>query len=231
VKGLLLSGAAGLALGMAAQWMGLQRRDEVRRSVGLMEKRLVRALLMMLGAGTMLTALMMWLAVIDVDTVEVLPMDGGTLLGGIVFGAALGWAGITPGTSAAVLGAGRLLEGVCAVAGCAVGALVLPAAQPVFALLRDWLEPRAATWFQVTLDEPYLFAGGFLGQGCIGLVILAAALCIRIPREPLPEAEPAAPVPPTSDEPQEVQEEAVVVTLPGEEPVVVDTGEKDNEEG
>lgn len=230
MKELLLGGLAGLALGIAAQRLQLHRRAELRCAVGLLAPGLMRALLLMLGAGTILTALMMWLAVIDVDTVAVLPLDAGTLIGGVLFGAALGLAGLAPGTSGVLLGAGRLLEGLSAVAGCVAGAFLLPLLEPLFAVLRGWLAPRAATWFQVTLDEPYLFAGGFLGQGCLGLAIFAAALCIRRAHEAPPEPEPAAPVPETSDEPQAVQEDALVVTLPGEEPVVVDTAEDDQKE-
>lgn len=230
MKELLLGGLAGLALGIAAQRLRLHRREELRCAVGLLAPGLLRALLLMLGAGTMLTALMMWLAVIDVDTVAVPPLDGGTLIGGIVFGTALGYAGLAPGTSGVLLGAGRLLEGLSAVAGCVAGAFLLPLLEPVFSVLRGWLAPRAATWFQVTLTEPYLFAGGFLGQGCLGLAIFAAALCVRRAHEALPEPEPAAPVPEPSDEPQAVQEDALVVTLPGEEPVVVDTADDDQKE-
>jgi len=230
MKELLLGGLAGLALGIAAQRLHLHRREELRCAVGLLAPGLLRTLLLMLGAGTMLTALMMWLAVIDVDTVAVLPLDGGTLIGGVLFGAALGYAGLAPGTSGVLLGAGRLLEGFSAVAGCVAGAFLLPLLEPVFSVLRGWLAPRAATWFQVTLAEPYLFAGGFLGQGCLGLVIFAAALCIRRAHETPPEPEPAALVPETSAEPQDVQEDALVVTLPGEEPVVVDTAEEDQKE-
>lgn len=232
MKELVLGGLAGLALGMAGQRLRLHRRGDLRRALGLLEPGLLRSLLLMLGAGTMLTALMMWLAVIDVDTVAVVPLDAGTLLGGAVFGAALGWSGLAPGTAGVLLGAGRLPEGLSAAAGCAVGILLLPRLAGVFEMIHGWIPPRAATWFRVTLEEPYLFAGGFVGQGCVGLVILAGALLIRIPGEHAPREE--TPVPEAalqvSDEPQEVQEDAVVVTLPGEEPVVVDTGGEENEE-
>ena len=231
MKELVLGGVAGLALGMAGQRLRLHRREELRCAVGLLAPGLLRSLLLALGVGAMLTALMMWLAVIDVDTVAVPPLDGGTLIGGAVFGAALGWSGLAPGTSGIILGAGRLLEGVCAVAGCMAASLLLPHAEPAFAALRGWLQGTGMTWFQVTLEEPYLFAGGFLGQGCIGLAIAAAALCIRRAHEepPAPEPEPAPPAPAVSAEPQDVQEDAVVVSLPGEEPVVVDTGEEAEE--
>lgn len=227
MKELILGGVAGLALGMAAQRLQLHRREHLRCAVGLLAPRLLRCLLLAVGVGTMLTAFMMWLAVIDVDTVAVPALHGGTLVGGVVFGAALGWSGMAPGTSSAVLGADRFFEGLCAVAGCIAGTVALPYAARLFPALGGWLNGGANTWFQVTLDEPYLFAGGFLGQGCIGLVIAVAALCIRRAHEdPPPEEAPAEQVPQVSAEPQDVQEDAFVAILPGEEPVVVDTGEE-----
>lgn len=227
MKELVLGGIAGLALGIVCQRLRLHRRAALREAVGLLEPELLRCLLLTVGFGAMLTSLMMWLAVIDVDTVTVPPLDGGTLLGGVIFGAALGWSGMAPATSGVILGADRLLEGLCAVAGCAAGAFVLPYAEKVFPVLRSWLDGGAATWFQVTLDESWLFSGGFLGQGCVGLVMIAAALCVRRPLVSDPEPEPASPAPDISAEPDDVQEETFVALLPGEEPVVVDTAADD----
>ncbi|MBE5803595.1 MAG: hypothetical protein E7316_03685 [Clostridiales bacterium] len=227
MKELMLGGVAGLALGIALQRLGLHRRAELRCAVGLLAPEHLRCLLLAVGAGGILSALMMWLAVIDVDTIVVPPLDGGTLLGGAIFGAALGWSGLTPATAGAVLGADRFLEGLCAVAGCVAGAFLLPYAERAFPTLRSWLEADGRTWFQVTLDEPFLFAGGFLGLGCLGLFIIAAALFIRRAHETPPPPEEPAPMP-VSDEPQAVQEDAFIVTLPGEEPVVVDTGEEND---
>lgn len=230
MKELLLGGMAGLALGIAAQRLGMHRRDDLRCALGLLHPAMLRRLLLTVGLGTMLTALMMWLAVIDVDAVAVPPLDGGTVIGGVVFGAVLGWSGLAPATAPVVLGADRFWEGLCAVAGCAAGALLLPYAESIFPTLRGWLPASANTWFQVTLDEPFLFAGGFLGQGCIGLVIAVAALCVRRPKEdaPLEEAAPAEEPPapePASTAPEDVQDETFVAILPGEESVVVDTQE------
>ena len=239
MKELVLGGMAGLALGIAMQRMQLHRRETLRCAVGLLEPAVLRRLLLSIGLGTMLTALMMWLAVIDVDTIVVPPLDGGTVLGGVLFGAVLGWSGLAPATAGAVLGAERFLEGICAVAGCVAGAMLLPWTERVFPALREWLPASANTFFRVTLDEPYLFAGGFLGQGCVGLAVVAAALCVRRAHEDPPPAEPevmpaasAEPeaAPAASDAPEDVQEETFVAILPGEEPVVVDTAEDEETE-
>lgn len=229
MKEVLLGGIAGLALGIALQRLTLPRRDDFRCALGLLNPGLLRALLLMLGAGTMLTALMMWLAVIDVDTVAVPPLDGGVVLGALVFGGVMGWAGFAPATAPAVLGADRWWEGLCAVAGCIAGAVLLPQAERFFSVVRGWLQGPAVTWFQVTLDEACLFAGGFLGQGCIGLVVLACALCVRRAHETPREEEPLV-AEDVSTAPQDVQEETFVAILPGEEPVVVDTVDQDEEE-
>lgn len=211
MKEWILGGAVGLVLGIAMQRLHLHRRDEFRCALGLLEPAMLRRLLTALGVGTMLTALMMWLAVIDVDTVAAPALDGGTLLGGAAFGAVLGWSGLAPATSGAVLGADRLLEGLCAVAGCAAGALLLPWAEKLFPVLRQWLTVEGRTIFRVTLDEPWLFAGGFLGQACVGAVILAAGLCVRRAHETPapPEATPTPEEPETRGEAENADDDNI----------------------
>lgn len=227
MKKLLLGGLLGLVWGIALVRMQLHRRDCLRQAMACRAINLLRCLLLALGVGTLLAALMMWLAVIDVDTLSVWPLDSGTLLGGLVFGVALGYTGVTPATSGALLGAGPVWEGLCAAAGCLVGGFLLPYAEQLFTPLCSWLNAGTATWFQVTLDKPYWFAGGFLGQGCIGLVFVVLALCFHRPgpAQPAPEPEEPQPIVEASAQPQDVQQDAVVVSLPGEEPVVVDTRE------
>ncbi len=226
---LILGGVAGLALGIVMQRLHLHRREDVRCAVGLLAPQVLRPLLLALGVSTMLTALLMWLAVIDIDTVAAPVLDGGTLLGGMVFGGLLGWSGMAPGTSGVVLGADRFFEGLCAVAGSLAGAVALPYAERIFPALREWLAGGGYTLFRVTLDEPFLFAGGFLGQGCVGLAILVAGLCVRRAHEDPPQEAPAE-APPAAADPESVQEDAFVAILPGEEPVVVDTGEEPAED-
>ena len=221
MRELLLGGGTGLVLGMAVQRMGLTSRLRLRQTAALRDRQALRVLLLALGLCAMLVSLLMWLAVIDVDNVRVAPLHGGTVLGGMLFGAVVGWTGQTPGSAAAGLGGDRLLEGACGVAGCLAGAALLPVLQGVFAPVRALLPNSDLTWFRVTLDRPFLFSGGFLGQGCAGLLLIALALCIRREQPaPVPEEKPA--LPPVSDAPQDVREDTVVATLPGEEPVVVD---------
>ncbi|MGN0779310.1 MAG: hypothetical protein ACI4MJ_09205 [Aristaeellaceae bacterium] len=221
---IIAGGVTGLLLGMAAQGMGLGDRARVTASIALRERGMVRATLHALGIGAVLTAFLGWLAVVDVDTLTVLPLHGGTILGAIVFGAAAGLSGVTLGGALTMTGGGRLLEGVCAVVGCLIGAAVLPWVARLGEMAQGWFPAMGQTWFRVTLDEPYLFSGGFLGQACLGAVMMAFAVLIG--PEPVPEpadAPPVREVPPVSTDAQEVREETVVATLPGEEPVVVDT--------
>ena len=111
----------------------------------------------------------------------------------------------------------------------------------------------AASLFRMTPDEPWLLEGSFLGQGCAGLILAAAALVIPspgvrlltdaevaaraavTPMPALPDSEPDAdpdpdPAPEAASEPSEeapapeaAPAETFVALLEGEEPLVVDT--------
>lgn len=226
MRELLLGGGTGLVLGMAVQRMGLTCRERLRQTAALRDRQTLRVLLMSLGLSTLLASLLMWLAVIDVDELQVVPLHSGTVLGGLIFGAVVGWTGQTPGSAAAGVGGDRFFEGVCGAAGCLAGAALLPAVQGVFTPIRSLLPESGLTWFRVTLDKPYLFAGGFLGQGCVGFLLLTLSLCIRRERPVSAPTEKPAPPPPVSDHPEDVREDTVIATLPGEEPVVVDMAEE-----
>lgn len=226
MRELLLGGGTGLVLGIAVQRMGLTRRECLRQTAALRNRQALRVLLMSLGLSALLVSLLMWLAVIDVDELRVVPLHGGTVLGGLLFGAVIGWTGQTPGSAAASLGGDRFFEGACGVAGCLAGAALLPVVRSVFPAIRSLLPESGLTWFRVTLDKPYLFAGGFLGQGCAGLLLLALSLYIRREHSASAPAEKPAAPPPISENPEDVREDTVVATLPGEEPVVVDMAEE-----
>ena len=221
---IIAGGIAGLLLGMAAQSLGLSDRRQVTASIGLGSRGMLRATLYALGLGAVLTAFLGWLAVIDVDLLTVLPLHGGTILGAAVFGVAAGLTGVTLGGALTMTGGGCFLEGLCAVIGCLAGAAALPWLAPVTAWAQGWFPAMDQTWFRVTLDEPYLFNGGFLGQACLGAVLAALAVILGPERGtetvPEPEVRDAQPV---STDAREVREDTVVATLPGEEPVVVDT--------
>ena len=221
---IIAGGIAGLLLGMAAQSLGLSDRGQVTASIGLGSRGMLRATLYALGLGAVLTAFLGWLAVIDVDLLTVLPLHGGTILGAAVFGVAAGLTGVTLGGALTMTGGGCFLEGLCAVIGCLAGAAALPWLAPVTAWAQGWFPAMDQTWFRVTLDEPYLFNGGFLGQACLGAVLAALAVILGPERGtetvPEPEVREAQPV---STDAREIREDTVVATLPGEEPVVVDT--------
>lgn len=222
----LLPGLCGLLLGLMLHWAGFTRQDALRNALGLRRSFAVRSGLYAVGAGMALTALLCWLAVIDVDTVEVLPLSLGALTGGAVFGAAAALAGYTPLTAFGGLGGGAAAEALCCMAGCLLGAWVLPGMDGLLAPLRTAAPYAAATLFEVTLDEPWLLDGGFLGQGCAGLLLMAAAVCSPSPRivqevnGEAPSAPEADAVPPV---PEDAPQETFVALLPGEEPLVVDT--------
>ncbi len=236
----VLPGACGLLLGLLLRWSGLHCPDGLRNALALRRSWTLRTALYALGAAMALTALLCWLAVIDVDGIQVLPLTAGAVVGGVVFGVAAGLGGYTPLTALAGLGSGRLMTAACTLAGCAAGTALLPVAEGAFASLRAMGPISETTLFRMTLDEPFLLDGGFLGQACAGLLLISIAICIPSPREPLPDAtEPtpdvttaenvteSAPEPPVEEpapEPEEAPADTFVALLPGEEPLVVDTG-------
>ena len=192
---IVFGGLTGLALGLAMQAAGLTDARRFRDTVALKDFSMLKTLLAFLGFGALLTALLGWLAVLDVDLWTVHPLSALTVLGGVLAGAALWLCGLLPGTALGAVGGGRFWEGLCAVAGCFVGALALP-------FVTGWTQPLGAmTWsratlFRVTLDSPYLLPGGFLGLGIFGLVMLALAAYVPMPRaeqEEMPAEEPEEP--------------------------------------
>lgn len=229
MKELITGGMTGLLMGIAIQRCALTDQEHLRGAVAFTRRGLIRVLLAALGLTAILFAFLGWLAVIDVDWLQVIPLHGGTLIGGAVFGAAMAWIGMSPGTALSGVGGGRLLESLCAVMGCLAGGLCLPYLEPLAAPVRGIISTVEGTFFRVTLDKPYLFSGGFLGQGCVGLVLLAAALCLRpewkleTDDSPVPPPVQSIPDQPVSAKPEDVQDETFVAILPGEEPVVVDT--------
>ena len=236
----LIPGLLGLLTGLILHWGRFSRASGLGAALGLRRSLTLRTGLTALGWGTLLTALLLWLAVLDVDAVTVLPLSVGALLGGLVFGVAAGLCGFTATTAFAGLGGGCALEALCVIAGCAVMTWL-----PVGELLQPLREPWvSATLFEVTLDEPFLFAGGFLGLGCLGALLIAWGICVPSPkggREILNsecgmrnsecgtaesvESDPSADVP----DPASAAEETVIIALEGEEPLVIDT-ELDGEE-
>lgn len=227
----LLPGICGLLLGLLLQYTGFTGQRALQDTLAFRRSYALRSGLYAVGASMMLTALLCWLAVIDVDTIVVLPLSLGVLLGGVVFGIAAGVCGYTPLTAFVGLGGGTAAEALCCMAGCVLGAWLLPMTEAWVTPLRTASPYQAATLFQVTLDEPWLLGGGFLGQGCAGLLLMAIAVCIPSPRkesaeQPVGEELPAEEIPNPEDAPQET----FVALLPGEEPLVVDTAMDGNPE-
>lgn len=185
---IVFGGLTGLLLGLTMQAAGLTDARRFQELVALRRNDMLKMVLAFLGFGALMVAVLGWLAVLDVDLLAVRPLDGATLLGGVLAGAAVWLCGLMPGTALGGVGGGRLWESLCAVAGCFVGALILP-------WVTGWAQPlRSMAWsqatlFRVTLDSPYLLPGGFLGLGILGLVWLALAAYV-----PAARSEAEAPV-------------------------------------
>lgn len=228
---------AGLWLGLTLQWSSLTQPHELRNAIALRASTALRTALSFLGWGAIMTAFLSWLAVLDVDLLVVSPLHGGVLIGGVIAGLGAALCGRTPLTALGGVGSAGFLESLCAVAGCVLGALLLPLLGDVTQPLANLPPQLEGTLFRVTLDEVFLFQGGFLGQGCVGAVLLALALWVSIPKpaeDAVPEPEPAAEAsseedtvaeeaPDTAPDPESAPEETLVVALEGEEPLVLDT--------
>ena len=196
----LLPGLLGLLLGLVLRWTRLCSPYVLREALALRLSHGLRTLLFAIGCAMALAALLMWLAVIDVDGVAVLPLSAGVLAGGAVFGMAAALSGYTPLTAFPGAVAGNRLEALCTLLGCLAGSLLLPLLESPLAALQALPPQSAATVFRVTLDEEFLLGGGFLGQGCAGLLLAAIAVCLpsnlvaarrAAEAEPSPEETPA----------------------------------------
>lgn len=222
----LIPGLLGLLTGLLLHWTQLDRPCAMRNALGLRRAFALRSGLSALGWGMALTALLCWLAVIDVDTVRVLPLSLGAIAGGLLLGGAAGLCGFTPGTAFAGLACSPL-EALCVLMGCAAMTWLMPLGEGLLLPLRYAAPYADATVFRVTLDGAYLLRGGFAGQGCVGLALVVIALCVPTPRMVLltdeEVARRAAALPPPA--PADVS--TFVATLPGEEPLVVDTAQDD----
>lgn len=192
MKDVILWGAMGLWVGMALQVSGFSGAAQLSGEWAGRRSAAQRALLYTLGLGMMLSALLCWLAVIDVDWIEVAPLHAGTILGGIMFGMAAGLTEMTPATALTGLGGGRFWESLCGVLGCAAGA-ALGSRLPLEGV--QALAPRAeGTLFHLTLRDGFALPGGFSTLACLGLLVCTVALMIPMvrgqdapPEEELPD--------------------------------------------
>ena len=228
----LLPGLLGLLTGILLYWTGLCQPEGLCRALSLRRSTELRSGLSALGYAIAGTALLGWLAVLDVDTIQVLPLTPGALLGGALLGVCCGLCGFTPSTAFAGAGGGSpaaavVPEALCVLAGCGGMAWLLPVLSGPMAALQSpvWAD---GTLFRVTLDENYLLDGGFLALGCGGLLIAVIGLCIPNPKPK--QAEEAAPLPPeepapaAAPPPEEATADVVIALQEGEEPLVIDTG-------
>lgn len=216
----------GLLLGMAMHCAGLSSPLSVRKTLAGRRMASLRCVLAAMGFGMLLTALLSWLAVIDIEDTCVMAVNGRLIAGALIAGVALGLTGCSPGVCIAQVGGGRFIEGLCGVLGVITGAAVFRMLGDAPELLNNWLPGRAKTLFRTTLDKPWLFPGSFAGVACIGAAFLLISLLL--PREKHAEAAPAEPsVPSAPPPPDALPAETFVAALPEEEPIVIDTAADD----
>lgn len=211
----------GLFLGLTAHGAGLSSPEGMTRALALRRHSSTRAALTALGTAIAFMALLSWLAVMDVDRIVPGPLHPGVLMGAAVFGVSMALAGSSASSAWTAPCASRPVEGLCVLAGSLCAGAIIPllpmdaVRAPVF---------TSATLFCVTLDEPFLLQGGFLGQGLAGVALALLGMCWPVHREEAEVPEIEAPLLlPAPEEPPEGDAEAFVALLPGEEPLVVDT--------
>lgn len=220
---------AGLWLGLTLHCSSLTRPAHFRDTLALRAVSSLKTALSVLGWGAVLTAFLGWLAVLDVDLLIVTPLHAGVLAGGVLAGIGAALCGRTPLTALAGLGGGHFVESLCTLIGCALGLLLLSSLDDLTQMLTRVPPHLNGTWFRVTLDESFLFQGGFLGQGCLGAVLLTLALWIPAParREEIStqntNSVDSPQISPSISEPDTLPKDTLVITLEGEEPLVVDT--------
>lgn len=222
MKDVILWGAMGLWVGMALQVSGFSGAAQLSGERAGRRNAAQRALLYTLGLGMMLSALLCWLAVIDVDWIEVAPLHAGTILGGIMFGMAAGLTEMTPATALTGLGGGRFWESLCGVLGCAAGA-ALGSRLPLEGV--QALAPRAeGTLFHLTLRDGFALPGGFSALACLGLLVCTVALMIPMvrgqdapPEEELPDGGLPDGVSPNGAAHPEMEEPPAEAPLPEDE--------------
>lgn len=230
----------GLLLGLTLHWVGFSRPKGLRNVLALHRRNILRSALYVLGVPMALTALLCWLAVIDVDGIVVLPLTPALLAGAAIYGVAVGLAGCTPLTAFALLGGSHWAEALCTLAGCAVAGWLLPMLSASLTALREALILSDATLFRMTLDEPFLLGGGFAGQAWAGLLLMTIAICVlprravpspavaedpAAPAADTPESDPLpddAPVPPPADETTVSPDADDEMEAPSDEAVVPD---------
>lgn len=173
----MIYGGLGFLWGLVMQKCRFTARQGVEQAVLLRDRTQARTWLYTLGLGMAITALLCWLAVIDVDLLTVAPLHSGMLIGGALIGIGVGLAGALPCVMLCGLGGGHVLRSLCGLAGAAAALLAAPYLP--LERLRILMPVQQGTLFQLTLRDPYLLDGRFLGLGCLGAVVCVAALFIR----------------------------------------------------
>ena len=83
---LWLGSGLGLVLGWIFQRAGLARPHTLKEALGMRQRSLWRMLLIALGTATVCVAFLGWLAVLDVDHLEILPLNGTLVVGSLILG-------------------------------------------------------------------------------------------------------------------------------------------------
>lgn len=191
IKAVLLGSAFGFALYAA----GASRRSNIRAMLRLESLELMKTILFGIGFAAFLIGLSVWAGYFDGSHFSVKAMNGGVLLGGLIFGVGFGFSGCCPGTSLAALPLGHRAKTFGLVAGGLAGAFA-------FSLSYSWwkglglfrvMDLGKITLFGVSSRFSSVFSAGPIGLAGLGILFMIAALAVpRKLRGPSCEADGGA---------------------------------------
>lgn len=166
---LILGLITGIVFGFALHRAGFSRCNIVHRSLWLKDLTMLKVMLTAIIVGTIGTHIL-WALAPEVAHFKVKPLYlWGVTLGGLIFGIGIALGGYCPGTAVVGLGSG-IGEGVLAVLGGLVGALVFIFAYPLFKPI--FIE--TSNFGKITI--PSILGSPVLSTALIWAVLLTTAL-------------------------------------------------------
>ena len=128
---LLLALLIGGAFGAVLDRVGASNPNVIGRMLALIDLRLMKAILLAIGVGSVLMFGGQMLGLVDVGHMSVKSTYAGVFLGGIMLGAGWALSGYCPGTGVVAAGAGRR-DALAFVAGGLLGAAAYMASYPAW---------------------------------------------------------------------------------------------------
>lgn len=174
---LILALLLGAAFGFALYNAGAANRGNIRSMLRLEDLELMKIILFAIGLASTLLAASALAGIFDTSHLSIKGMNGGVLLGGIIFGLGFGYVGSCPGTSLASLPYSHKAKTLGIIIGGLAGALA-------YSLSYGWwndlglfkmLDLGNLTLFSLSAKNPAVFEIGFTGQMLLGIMFMVTA--------------------------------------------------------